>query len=140
MGFINKIFGTYSDRQLKKLEKYVDYIESLAPKYSAMTNEELSGTTELLRERLRNGETLEDIMADAYAAIREADYRILGKRPFRVQIIGGIILHQGRIAEMKTGEGKTLVATMPAYLNALSVDTSRPSNTNPSSYTYIRII
>ena len=120
MGLVNKIFGTYSDRQLKKLEKYVDFIESLAPKYAAMSNEELSGTTELLKKRLADGETLEDIMADAYAAIREADYRILGKRPFRVQIIGGIILHQGRIAEMKTGEGKTLVATMPAYLNALS--------------------
>ena len=120
MGLVNKLFGTYSDRQLKKLEKFVDYIESLAPKYAAMTNEELSATTERLRERLDNGETLEDIMADAFAAIREADDRILGKRPFRVQIIGGIILHQGRIAEMKTGEGKTLVATMPAYLNALS--------------------
>ena len=119
MGLIKKMFGTYSDRQLKKLEKYVDYIESLAPKYAAMTNEELSGTTALLKERLANGETLDDIMADAFAAIREADDRILGKRPFRVQIIGGIILHQGRIAEMKTGEGKTLVATMPAYLNAL---------------------
>ena len=120
MGLGTKLFGTYSERQLKKLEKYVDYIESLAPKYAAMSNEELSGTTELLRRRLAEGETLEDIMADAYAAIREADERILGKRPFRVQIIGGIILHQGRIAEMKTGEGKTLVATMPAYLNALS--------------------
>ena len=120
MGLVNKLFGTYSDRQLKKLEKYVDYIESLAPKYAEMSNEELAGTTQLLKERLASGETLEDIMADAYAAIREADYRILGKRPFRVQIIGGIILHQGRIAEMKTGEGKTLVATMPAYLNALS--------------------
>ena len=114
------LFGTYSDKQLKKLNKFVDYIESLAPKYAAMSNAELAGTTELLRERLNKGETLEDIMADAFAAIREADDRILGKRPFRVQIIGGIILHQGRIAEMKTGEGKTLVATMPAYLNALS--------------------
>ncbi len=120
MGLVTKMFGTYSDRQLKKLEKYVDYIESLAPKYAQMSNEELSGTTALLKERLASGETLEDIMADAFAAIREADDRILGKRPFRVQIIGGIILHQGRIAEMKTGEGKTLVATMPAYLNALS--------------------
>ncbi len=120
MGLVNKLFGTYSDRQLKKLEKFVDYIESLAPKYAQMSNEELSGTTALLRERLDKGETLEDIMADAFAAIREADERILGKRPFRVQLIGGIILHQGRIAEMKTGEGKTLVATMPAYLNALS--------------------
>ena len=120
MGLIKKVFGTYSDRQLGKLKKYVDYIESLAPKYKEMTNEELAGTTELLRQRLENGETLDDIMADAFAAIREADERVLGKRPFRVQIIGGIILHQGRIAEMKTGEGKTLVATMPAYLNALS--------------------
>ena len=119
MGLVNKIFGTYSDRQLKKLEKFVDYIESLAPTYAAMSNEELAGTTERLKERLNNGETLDDVMADAFAAIREADDRILGKRPFRVQIIGGIILHQGRIAEMKTGEGKTLVATMPAYLNAL---------------------
>ena len=120
MGLVNKIFGTYSDRQLKKLNKLVDYIEALAPKYSAMSNEELAGTTAVLKERLANGETLEDILADAFAAVREADDRILGKRPFRVQIIGGIILHQGRIAEMKTGEGKTLVATMPAYLNALS--------------------
>ncbi|MBQ7383416.1 MAG: DEAD/DEAH box helicase, partial [Clostridia bacterium] len=120
MGLGSKIFGTYSERQIKKIEKVVDYIESLAPKYKEMSNEELSGTTVILKERLANGETLEDILADAFAAIREADERILGKRPFRVQLIGGIILHQGRIAEMKTGEGKTLVATMPAYLNALS--------------------
>ena len=120
MGLVDKMFGTYSERQIKKIDKFVDYIESLAPKYKAMSNDELSGTTELLRARLANGETLDDILADAFAAIREADDRILGKRPFRVQLIGGIILHQGRIAEMKTGEGKTLVATMPAYLNALS--------------------
>ena len=120
MGFTDKLFGTYSERQVKKISKYVDYIESLAPKYKAMSNEELANTTNVLKERLANGETLEDIMADAFAAVREADDRILGKRPFRVQLIGGIILHQGRIAEMKTGEGKTLVATMPAYLNALS--------------------
>jgi preprotein translocase subunit SecA len=120
MGLINKVFGTYSERQLKKIEKYVDYIESLSDKYKAMSDEELSGMTAVLKQRLKDGETLEDIMADAFAAIREADDRILGKRPFRVQIIGGIILHQGRIAEMKTGEGKTLVATMPAYLNALT--------------------
>ena len=120
MGFAEKLFGTYSERQLKKLVKVVDYIEELAPKYSAMTNEELSDTTRILKERLAAGETLDDILPDAFAAIREADDRVLGKRPFRVQLIGGIILHQGRIAEMKTGEGKTLVATMPAYLNALS--------------------
>ena len=120
MGLVNKVFGTYSERQLKKIDKYVDYIESLAQKYAQMTNEELSAVTPALKKRLADGETLEDIMGDAFAAIREADYRILGKRPFRVQLIGGIILHQGRIAEMKTGEGKTLVATMPAYLNALT--------------------
>ena len=120
MGFTDKLFGTYSERQVKKLNKYVDYIESLAPKYKEMSNEELANTTNVLKGRLAAGETLEDIMADAFAAVREADDRILGKRPFRVQLIGGIILHQGRIAEMKTGEGKTLVATMPAYLNALS--------------------
>jgi preprotein translocase subunit SecA len=120
MGISEKLFGTYSERQLKKLVKVVDYIESLAPKYAAMSNEELSDTTRILKERLEAGETLDDILPDAFAAIREADDRVLGKRPFRVQIIGGIILHQGRIAEMKTGEGKTLVATMPAYLNALS--------------------
>ena len=120
MGLGEKLFGTYSQRQLKKLTKAVDYIEELAPKYADMSNEELADTTRVLKERLANGETLEDILPDAFAAIREADDRVLGKRPFRVQIIGGIILHQGRIAEMKTGEGKTLVATMPAYLNALS--------------------
>ncbi len=120
MKLTEKLFGTYSERQLKKLDKYVDFIESLAPKYKEMSNEELSGVTAQLKARLAEGETLEDILPDAFAAIREADDRILGKRPFRVQIIGGIILHQGRIAEMKTGEGKTLVATMPAYLNALS--------------------
>ena len=114
------LFGTYSEKQIKKIDKVVKLIESLAPKYAEMTNEELSGTTEVLKGRLAAGETLDDILPDAFAAIREADDRVLGKRPFRVQIIGGIILHQGRIAEMKTGEGKTLVATMPAYLNALS--------------------
>ena len=120
MGLGEKLFGTYSQRQLKKLEKVVDYIEELAPKYAQMSNEELADTTRVLKERLAGGEDLDDILPDAFAAIREADERVLGKRPFRVQIIGGIILHQGRIAEMKTGEGKTLVATMPAYLNALS--------------------
>ncbi len=120
MSLTTKLFGTYSERQIKKINKTVDIIESLASKYRAMSDEELSGTTELLKSRLENGETLDDILPDAFAAIREADDRVLGKRPFRVQLIGGIILHQGRIAEMKTGEGKTLVATMPAYLNALT--------------------
>ena len=120
MSLITKIFGTYSDRQLKQVRKIADHIESLAPKYAAMSDEELRGTTAVLKGRLAAGETLDDILPDAFAAIREADDRVLGKRPFYVQLLGGIVLHQGRIAEMKTGEGKTLVATLPAYLNALS--------------------
>ncbi len=120
MGLFTKIFGTYSERQLKKIEPLVDAIEALADKYKNMSNEELASTTDKLRARLAEGETLDDILTEAFAAVREADDRILGKRPFRVQLMGGIILHQGRIAEMKTGEGKTLVETMPAYLNALS--------------------
>ena len=120
MSLITKIFGTYSERQLKSIRKVADYIESLAPKYAAMTDAELRGVTAILKNRLAQGETLDDILPDAFAAIREADDRVLGKRPFYVQLLGGIVLHQGRIAEMKTGEGKTLVATMPAYLNALT--------------------
>ena len=120
MGLFNKIFGTYSERELKKITALVDSIEALSEKYKAMSNEELTAITPALKARLASGETLDDILPDAFAAVREADDRILGKRPFRVQLIGGIILHQGRIAEMKTGEGKTLVATMPAYLNALN--------------------
>ena len=120
MGLFDKIFGTYSQRELKKIDKIVCQVEALADKYSKMSNSELSGMTAVFKERLAKGETLDDILPDAFAAVREAADRVLGKRPFRVQIIGGIILHQGRIAEMKTGEGKTLVATMPAYLNALT--------------------
>ena len=120
MGFFRKIFGSYSDRQVKKLRTIADTIESLADQYKAMTNEELAAVTPALKARLSAGETLDDILPDAFAAVREADERVLGKRPFYVQLLGGIILHQGRIAEMKTGEGKTLVATMPAYLNALA--------------------
>ena len=120
MSLITKIFGTYSERQLKQVRKIADAIEALAPKYAAMTDDELRGTTAILKNRLAAGETLDDILPDAFAAIREADDRVLGKRPFYVQLLGGIVLHQGRIAEMKTGEGKTLVATMPAYLNALA--------------------
>lgn len=120
MGLFDKLFGTYSERELKKIDKTVCQIEALADKYSKMTDAELSGMTQIFKDRLASGETLDDILPDAYAAIREADDRVLGKRPFRVQLMGGIILHQGRIAEMKTGEGKTLVETMPAYLNALT--------------------
>ncbi len=120
MGLITKIFGTYSDHQIKHIEKIAAKIEALADTYKHMTDEELRGMTDKLKARLAAGETLDDILPEAFAVVREADDRVLGKRPFHVQLIGGIILHQGRIAEMKTGEGKTLVATMPAYLNALA--------------------
>jgi len=115
-----KLFGTYSDRQIKRVLSTVDKIEDLAEKYANMTDEELKSVTPALKARLAEGETLDQILPDAFAAIREADERVLGKRPFHVQLIGGVLLHQGRIAEMKTGEGKTLVATLPAYLNALT--------------------
>ncbi|MBP3571729.1 MAG: preprotein translocase subunit SecA [Clostridia bacterium] len=120
MGIMTKIFGTYSEHQVKKLEKIAAKIEALATTYKNMTDDELRGMTEVFKKRLAAGETLDDILPEAFAAVREADERVLGKRPFHVQLIGGIILHQGRIAEMKTGEGKTLVATLPAYLNALT--------------------
>ena len=120
MSLFEKIFGTYSSKQIKKIEPIVNEIEALADKFSAMSDIELQAVTPAFRSRLDAGETLDDILPEAFAAVREAATRVLGKRPFRVQIMGGIILHQGRIAEMKTGEGKTLVATMPAYLNALT--------------------
>ncbi|MBQ7291589.1 MAG: preprotein translocase subunit SecA [Clostridia bacterium] len=120
MSLFEKIFGTYSSKQVKKIEPIVNKIEALADKYAAMGDGELAAVTPAFKERLNAGETLDDILPEAFAAVREAATRVLGKRPFRVQLMGGIILHQGRIAEMKTGEGKTLVATMPAYLNALT--------------------
>ncbi len=120
MKLLDKVFGTYSERQVKKLMPTVEKIEALADKYKAMSDSELRGMTAVLKGRLQAGETLDDILVDAFATAREAADRVLGKRPFRVQLLGGIILHQGRIAEMKTGEGKTLVATLPAYLNALA--------------------
>ena len=120
MGLFAKVFGTYSDHQVKKLKVIADKIDALSPKYETMDDATLRAQTAVLKERLAAGETLDDILPDAFAVVREADWRVLGKRPFYVQLIGGIILHQGRIAEMKTGEGKTLVATMPAYLNALT--------------------
>ncbi len=120
MGLITKIIGTYSERQIKKLMPLVDKIEALSEQYAAMSDEELRGMTDILKQRLDKGESTDDILPEAFATVREADWRVLGKRPFRVQLMGGIILHQGRIAEMKTGEGKTLVATLPAYLNALT--------------------
>ena len=120
MSIITKLFGTRSEREVKKLEKIVEQIDALSDKYKVMSEAELQNTTTVLRERLANGETLDDLLPDAYAAVREASWRVLGKRHYRVQLIGGIILHQGRIAEMKTGEGKTLMATLPCYLNALT--------------------
>ncbi|MBQ7225237.1 MAG: DEAD/DEAH box helicase [Clostridia bacterium] len=120
MGLFTKIFGTYSDRQIKKIIPLVDEIEGLADKYKAMSDNEMRAKTDEFKERLRNGETLDDILPEAFALVREAADRVLGKRPFRVQLMCGILLHQGRIAEMKTGEGKTLVAVMPSYLNALT--------------------
>ena len=120
MGLISKIFGTYSERELKSIYPIVDKIEALEDDYRAMTDAQLQAKTAEFKERLANGETLDDILPEAFATAREAADRVLGMRPYRVQLVGGIVLHQGRIAEMKTGEGKTLVATLPAYLNALS--------------------
>ena len=120
MSIITKIFGTHSEREVKKLTKLLDSIDALSDKYKNMSEAELRGCTEVFRNRLAEGETLDDILSDAFACVREASWRVLGKRHYRVQLIGGIILHQGRIAEMKTGEGKTLMATLPAYLNALA--------------------
>ena len=120
MGIFKSLFKSYSEKQIKKIMPLVDQIESLGDKFRAMSDAEMRAYTDKLKGDLANGKTLDDILPEAFALVREADDRVLGKRPFRVQLIGGILLHQGRIAEMKTGEGKTLVATLPAYLNALS--------------------
>ncbi|MBQ3530868.1 MAG: preprotein translocase subunit SecA [Oscillospiraceae bacterium] len=120
MGFLDKIFGNYSQKELKRIDPIVKKVLDLEETYRAMSEEELKNQTAVLKERLSNGETLDDILPEAFAACREACDRVLEMRPYPVQIIGGIILHQGRIAEMKTGEGKTLVETLPAYLNALT--------------------
>ena len=120
MGFLDKLFGSYSDRELKKINPIADAIEKLDAPYSKLSDAELRAKTDEFKQRLARGETLDDILPEAFAAVREASWRVLGMKPFRVQLIGGIVLHQGRIAEMKTGEGKTLVAVLPAYLNALT--------------------
>ena len=120
MGLLKSIFGDYSSRELKSIYPIVDKIEAMADEYKAMTDAELQAKTPEFKERLAKGETLDDILPEAFATVREAADRVLGIRPYRVQLVGGIVLHQGRIAEMKTGEGKTLVATLPAYLNALT--------------------
>ena len=120
MSIIDKIIGTHSERELKRIKSTVDSIEAMQPKMQALSDEELRAKTDEFKERLKNGQTLDDIMPEAYAVVREAGKRVLGMEHFRVQLIGGVILHQGRIAEMKTGEGKTLVATLPSYLDALA--------------------
>ena len=120
MGIIEKLFGTRSDREVKRLLPLVDKIEALSDEYAALSDEALRAKTEEFKARYQSGETLDDLLPEAFAAVREASWRVLGMKPFRVQLIGGIVLHQGRIAEMKTGEGKTLVAVLPAYLNAIT--------------------
>ena len=120
MGLISQVFGTYSDRQIKKIMPLVKQINSLGDKYKNMSDSDMRSQTDIFKKRLAAGETLDDILPEAYACIRETSDRILGKRPFDVQLMGGILLHQGRITEMKTGEGKTMVAALPSYLNALT--------------------
>ena len=120
MGLFDKIFGSYSDRELKRIYPIADKIETLEPEFQKLSDTELRAKTDEFKNRLAGGESLDDLLPEAFAAVREASWRVLGMKPFRVQLIGGIVLHQGRIAEMKTGEGKTLVAVLPAYLNALT--------------------
>ena len=120
MGLISKVFGTRSQREIKKIQPIVDKILAMEEEYKALSTAELRGKTAIFKERYANGETLDDLLPEAFAAVREAAWRVLGMRPYPVQLIGGIVLHQGRIAEMKTGEGKTLVAILPCYLNALT--------------------
>ena len=120
MGLMTKLFGTYSDRELKAIYPLVDKVEALEDEYRALTDAQLRAKTEEFKERYAQGESLDDLLPEAFATVREAADRVLGLRPYRVQLVGGVVLHQGRIAEMKTGEGKTLVATLPAYLNALT--------------------
>ncbi|MBQ2602360.1 MAG: preprotein translocase subunit SecA, partial [Oscillospiraceae bacterium] len=120
MGLFTKIFGTRSQREVKKFEPIIEKIDALENEYKGLSDYELKAKTEEFKSRYAAGETLDDLLPEAFAAVREASDRVLGMRHFRVQLIGGIVLHQGRIAEMKTGEGKTLVATLPAYLNALT--------------------
>ena len=119
MGLFEKVFGTHSEKELKKIKPLIDKIEALDSDMQALSDEELKAKTQEFKDRLAKGETLDDLLVEAFAVVREAAYRVLGMKHYRVQLIGGVILHQGRIAEMRTGEGKTLVSTLPAYLNAL---------------------
>ena len=120
MGLFDKIFGTYSEKEVKRIKPIVEKINNLETEIQALSDVELKAKTDYFKQELQNGKTLDDILPEAFAVVREASKRVLGMRHFDVQLIGGIVLHQGRIAEMKTGEGKTLVATLPVYLNALT--------------------
>ncbi len=120
MGLIQKVFGTHSQHELKRIYPIVDHIEALEPEMQKLSDEELRDKTREYKERYAKGETLDDSLPEAFATVREAAVRFIGTKHYRVQLIGGIAIHQGRIAEMKTGEGKTLVSTLPAYLNALT--------------------
>ena len=120
MGILEKLFGNYSEKEIKRIRPIVAKINDLEPSIQALSDEQLRAKTDEFKDRLEKGETLDDLLPEAFAVVREAGKRVLGMRHFDVQLIGGIVLHQGRIAEMKTGEGKTLVSTAPAYLNALS--------------------
>lgn len=120
MSIFTKLFGTRSEREIKKFDPIISKINALEDEYRALSDEALRAKTDEFKSRYAAGETLDDLLPEAFATVREASGRVLGMRHFKVQLIGGIVLHQGRIAEMKTGEGKTLVATLPAYLNALS--------------------
>ena len=119
MNAFTKLFGTHSERELKRIRPIVEKIESYHDSMAALTDEELRNKTKEYKDRFQSGETLDDLLPEAFATVREAARRVLNMEHYRVQLIGGIILHQGRIAEMRTGEGKTLVSTLPAYLNAL---------------------
>ena len=120
MSFFEKLFGSFSDKELKRINPLKDKVLALEPEMAKLTDEELQAKTTEFKERLAKGETLDDLLPEAFAVCREADWRVLGMKPYPVQIIGGIVLHRACIAEMQTGEGKTLVATMPTYLNALT--------------------
>jgi len=120
MGFIDKLFGSHSDREIKRIKPLVEAVEKFESQMATLSEDELKGQTARLKARLAAGESLDDILPEAFATVREASYRVLEMKHYPVQILGGIVLHQGRIAEMKTGEGKTLVATLPVYLNALT--------------------
>src|SRR5690625_4034565 len=120
VNFLKRIFGDGNQRQLNRIQKIVDNIEALEAEYEKFSDTELQQKTDEFKKRFENGETLDDLLVEAFAVVREASKRVLNMRPFTVQLIGGVVLHEGNIAEMKTGEGKTLASTMPAYLNAIS--------------------